>query len=119
MEGPEIQSAEAVIDNGRYGQRVVRFETGLLAQQAAGSTLVSIDDDTTLLSTTAVGKKPREGFDFFPLTVDVEERMYADGRIPGSFFRREGRPSTDAVLACRLIDRPLRPAFQKLSLIHI
>ena len=113
MEGPEIQSAEAVIDNGRYGQRVVRFETGLLAQQAAGSTLVSIDDDTTLLSTTAVGKKPREGFDFFPLTVDVEERMYADGRIPGSFFRREGRPSTDAVLACRLIDRPLRPAFQK------
>ena len=113
MEGPEIQSAEAVIDNGRYGQRVVRFETGLLAQQAAGSTLVSIDDDTTLLSTTAVGKKPREGFDFFPLTVDVEERMYADGRIPGSFFRREGRPSTDAILTCRLIDRPLRPAFVK------
>ncbi|MEV8165562.1 polyribonucleotide nucleotidyltransferase [Rothia kristinae] len=113
MEGPEIQFAEAVIDNGRFGQRTVRFETGRLAQQAAGSTLVSIDDDTTMLSATSVGKHPREGFDFFPLTVDVEERMYAAGRIPGSFFRREGRPSTDAILACRLIDRPLRPAFGK------
>ena len=113
MEGPEIQFAEAVIDNGRFGQRTVRFETGRLAQQAAGSALVSIDDDTTMLSATSVGKHPREGFDFFPLTVDVEERMYAAGRIPGSFFRREGRPSTDAILACRLIDRPLRPAFGK------
>ncbi|WP_129659904.1 polyribonucleotide nucleotidyltransferase [Rothia halotolerans] len=113
MEGPEIQFAEAVIDNGAFGKRTVRFETGRLAQQAAGSTLVSIDEDTTMLSATAVGKNPREGFDFFPLTVDVEERMYAAGRIPGSFFRREGRPSTDAVLACRLIDRPLRPAFTK------
>ena len=101
MEGPEIQFAEAVIDNGRFGQRTVRFETGRLAQQAAGSTLVSIDDDTTMLSATSVGKHPREGFDFFPLTVDVEERMYAAGRIPGSFFRREGRPSTEAILACR------------------
>ncbi|WP_030016055.1 polyribonucleotide nucleotidyltransferase [Curtobacterium sp. S6] len=113
MEGPEIQYAEAIIDNGKFGQRTVRFETGRLAQQAAGSTLVSIDEETTMLSATAVGKHPREGFDFFPLTVDVEERMYAAGRIPGSFFRREGRPSTDAVLACRLIDRPLRPAFGK------
>ena len=113
MEGPEIQYAEAIIDNGKFGQRTVRFETGRLAQQAAGSTLVSIDEDTTMLSATAVGKHPREGFDFFPLTVDVEERMYAAGRIPGSFFRREGRPSTDAILACRLIDRPLRPAFGK------
>ena len=103
MEGPEIQYAEAIIDNGKFGQRTVRFETGRLAQQAAGSTLVSIDEDTTMLSATAVGKHPREGFDFFPLTVDVEERMYAAGRIPGSFFRREGRPSTDAILACRLI----------------
>src|SRR5699024_235370 len=65
------------------------------------------------LSATAAGKHPREGFDFFPLTVDVEERMYAAGRIPGSFFRREGRPSTDAILTCRLIDRPLRPSFIK------
>ncbi|OMH24147.1 polyribonucleotide nucleotidyltransferase [Tersicoccus phoenicis] len=113
MEGPEIKYAEAVIDNGRYGKRTVRFETGRLAQQAAGSAMVYIDDDTSMLSATAIGKSPREGFDFFPLTVDVEERMYAAGRIPGSFFRREGRPSTDAVLACRLIDRPLRPAFTK------
>ncbi|MFI8597639.1 polyribonucleotide nucleotidyltransferase [Rothia koreensis] len=113
MEGPEIQFAEAIIDNGKFGKRTVRFETGRLAKQAAGSTFVSIDEDTSMLSATAVGKHPREGFDFFPLTVDVEERMYAAGRIPGSFFRREGRPSTDAILACRLIDRPLRPAFAK------
>ncbi len=64
-----------------------------------------------LLSATTASKHPKEHFDFFPLTVDVEERMYAAGRIPGSFFRREGRPSTDAILACRLIDRPLRPSF--------
>ena len=113
MEGPEIQSAEAVIDNGSYGKRIVRFETGRLARQAAGSAMVYIDEETSMLSATAVGKHPREGFDFFPLTVDVEERMYAAGRIPGSFFRREGRPSTDAILTCRLIDRPLRPAFGK------
>ena len=113
MEGPEIQFAEAVIDNGRFGTRTVRFETGRLAQQAAGSAMVYIDEDTALLSATTAGKQPREGFDFFPLTVDVEERMYAAGRIPGSFFRREGRPSTEAILACRLMDRPLRPAFVK------
>ena len=113
MEGPEIQFAEAVIDNGRFGKRTIRFETGRLAQQAAGAAMVYIDDDTALLSATTAGKQPREGFDFFPLTVDVEERMYAAGRIPGSFFRREGRPSTEAILACRLMDRPLRPAFVK------
>ena len=113
MEGPEIQFAEAVIDNGRFGTRTVRFETGRLAQQAAGAAMVYIDEDTALLSATTAGKSPREGFDFFPLTVDVEERMYAAGRIPGSFFRREGRPSTEAILACRLMDRPLRPAFVK------
>ena len=113
MEGPEIHYTEAVIDNGSFGTRTISFETGRLAKQAAGSVLVTMDDDTTLLSATTVGKSPREGFDFFPLTVDVEERMYAAGRIPGSFFRREGRPSTDAILACRLIDRPLRPAFKK------
>ncbi|MBF6842456.1 polyribonucleotide nucleotidyltransferase, partial [Acinetobacter baumannii] len=66
---------------------------------------------TMLLSATTAGKHPKDHFDFFPLTVDVEERMYAAGRIPGSFFRREGRPSTDAILTCRLIDRPLRPTF--------
>ncbi|MGJ9374228.1 polyribonucleotide nucleotidyltransferase [Nesterenkonia sp. CF4.4] len=113
MQGPEIHYTEAVIDNGSFGIRTISFETGRLAKQAAGSVLVTMDDDTTLLSATTVGKSPREGFDFFPLTVDVEERMYAAGRIPGSFFRREGRPSTDAILACRLIDRPLRPAFKK------
>ncbi|MCC3283945.1 MULTISPECIES: polyribonucleotide nucleotidyltransferase [Arthrobacter] len=113
MEGPEIQYSEAVIDNGRFGKRVIRFETGRLAAQAAGAAMVYIDEDTALLSATSAGKSPREGFDFFPLTVDVEERMYAAGRIPGSFFRREGRPSTEAILACRLMDRPLRPAFVK------
>ena len=113
MEGPEIQFSEAVIDNGRFGKRVIRFETGRLAKQAAGAAMVYIDEDTALLSATTAGKHPREGFDFFPLTVDVEERMYAAGRIPGSFFRREGRPSTEAILACRLMDRPLRPAFIK------
>jgi polyribonucleotide nucleotidyltransferase len=113
LEGPEIQFSEAIIDNGRFGKRVVRFETGRLAKQAAGAAMVYIDEDTALLSATTAGKHPREGFDFFPLTVDVEERMYAAGRIPGSFFRREGRPSTEAILACRLMDRPLRPAFIK------
>ncbi|WP_066302832.1 polyribonucleotide nucleotidyltransferase [Arthrobacter luteolus] len=113
MEGPEIQYSEAVIDNGAFGKRVIRFETGRLAAQAAGAAMVYIDEDTALLSATTAGKSPREGFDFFPLTVDVEERMYAAGRIPGSFFRREGRPSTEAILACRLMDRPLRPAFVK------
>jgi len=113
MEGPEITFAEAVIDNGRFGTRTVRFETGRLAKQAAGSVTAYLDDDTMLLSTTAAGKQPKDQFDFFPLTVDVEERMYAIGKIPGSFFRREGRPSTEAILTCRLIDRPLRPTFKK------
>ena len=113
MEGPEIMFAEATIDNGRFGTRTVRFETGRLAKQAAGSVSAYLDGETMLLSATTVGKHPKDQFDFFPLTVDVEERMYAAGRIPGSFFRREGRPSTDAILACRLIDRPLRPLFVK------
>ncbi len=113
MEGPEIISAEAVIDNGSFGTRTVRFETGRLARQAGGSVTAYLDDETMLLSTTTAGKSPRDGFDFFPLTVDVEERMYAAGRIPGSFFRREGRPTTEAILTCRLIDRPLRPSFVK------
>src|SRR6187431_1239919 len=111
MEGPQIQFAEAVIDNGRFGKRTIRFETGRLAQQAAGTVAAYLDNDTMLLSATTASKQPRDGFDFFPLTVDVEERSYAAGKIPGSFFRREGRPSTDAILTCRLIDRPLRPSF--------
>jgi polyribonucleotide nucleotidyltransferase len=113
MEGPEIQFAEAVIDNGTFGKRTVRFETGRLARQAGGSAVAYLDGETMLLSATTASKEPRAGFDFFPLTVDVEERAYAAGRIPGSFFRREGRPSTDAILTCRLIDRPLRPSFVK------
>ena len=113
MEGPEITFAEAVIDNGSFGKRTVRFETGRLAKQAAGAVVCYLDDDTTLLSTTAAGKSPKDHFDFFPLTVDVEERMYAVGQIPGSFFRSEGRPGEDAILTCRLIDRPLRPTFKK------
>ncbi|GAA1491715.1 polyribonucleotide nucleotidyltransferase [Curtobacterium herbarum] len=111
MEGPEIKFAEATIDNGRFGTRTVRFETGRLAQQAQGAVAAYLDEETMLLSATSAGKHPREGFDFFPLTVDVEERSYAAGKIPGSFFRREGRPSTEAILVCRLIDRPLRPSF--------
>src|SRR4051812_19732696 len=108
-----VHTADAVIDNGSFGTRTVRFETGRLARQAAGSVAAYLDDDTMLLSATTVAKHPRENLDFFPLTVDVEERMYAAGRIPGSFFRREGRPSEDAILTCRLIDRPLRPSFKK------
>ena len=111
MEGPEIKFAEAVIDNGKHGKRVVRFETGRLAQQAQGAVAAYLDEETMILSATSASKQPREGFDFFPLTVDVEERSYAAGKIPGSFFRREGRPSTEAILVCRLIDRPLRPSF--------
>ena len=111
MEGPEIKATEAIIDNGKYGKRVIRFETGRLAQQAQGAAAVYIDEETMLFSATTASKQPKDQFDFFPLTIDVEERMYAAGRIPGSFFRREGRPSTEAILACRLIDRPLRPSF--------
>jgi polyribonucleotide nucleotidyltransferase len=111
VEGPEIQFAEAVIDNGRFGTRTIRFESGQLARQAAGSVAAYLDDETMLLSATTASKQPKEHLDFFPLTVDVEERMYAAGRIPGSFFRREGRPSEEAILTCRLTDRPLRPSF--------
>jgi polyribonucleotide nucleotidyltransferase len=106
-----VHESAAVLDNGAYGTRTVRFETGRLARQAAGAVVAYLDDDTMLLSATTASKQPKDQFDFFPLTVDVEERMYAAGRIPGSFFRREGRPSTDAILTCRLIDRPLRPCF--------
>jgi polyribonucleotide nucleotidyltransferase len=107
----EVHETSAVIDNGNFGKRSIRFETGRLARQAAGSVVAYLDEETMLLSATTASKQPKEHFDFFPLTVDVEERMYAAGRIPGSFFRREGRPSTDAILTCRLIDRPLRPSF--------
>jgi polyribonucleotide nucleotidyltransferase len=112
-EGPVISAVETVIDNGKFGTRTIKFETGLLARQAAGSVTAYLDEDTMLLSATTVGKQPKDQFDFFPLTIDVEERMYAVGQIPGSFFRSEGRPGEDAILTCRLIDRPLRPTFKK------
>src|SRR5690349_6293823 len=108
-----VHTAEAVIDNGQFGMVTIKFETGRLARLAAGSAVVYLDGETMILSATTAGKHPKEALDFFPLTVDVEERMYAAGRIPGSFFRREGRPSEDAILTCRLIDRPLRPSFVK------
>ncbi|GAA1928559.1 polyribonucleotide nucleotidyltransferase [Nocardioides marmoribigeumensis] len=113
MEEPVISAVETVLDNGKFGTRTVKFETGLLARQAAGSVTAYLDDETMLLSATTAGKHPKDHFDFFPLTIDVEERMYAVGQIPGSFFRSEGRPGEDAILTCRLIDRPLRPTFKK------
>src|ERR1700709_491003 len=115
-DGPEMDgatSASAVIENGSAPTRTLRFETGRLARQAGGSAVVYLDDETMVLSATSASKNPKDQLDFFPLTVDVEERMYAAGRIPGSFFRREGRPSEDAILTCRLTDRPLRPSFVK------
>ncbi len=112
MTGDSIQFAETTLESP-LGPRTVRFETGRLARQAAGSVVGYLNEDTMVLSATTVSKHPKEQLDFFPLTVDVEERQYAAGKIPGSFFRREGRPSEDAILTCRLTDRPLRPSFGK------
>ena len=94
------------------GGKTLVFETGDLAQLAGGAVTISVDGAVILVTATG-SKKPREGIDFFPLSVDFEERMYAVGRIPGGFFRREGRPSTQATLTARLTDRPLRPLFPK------
>src|ERR671925_2192869 len=93
----------------RIGSKDLLLESGTFAQQSQGSAVARYGD--TMVLATCVSSTPREGIDFFPLTVDVEERMYARGKIPGSFFRREGRPSDLAILNCRLIDRPLRPSF--------
>ncbi len=112
MTGSDEYSSEAILKSS-LGERTIRFETGRLAQQAAGSVVTYLDDDTMVLSATTASKNPKDNLDFFPLTVDVEERQYAAGKIPGSFFRREGRPSEDAILTCRLTDRPLRPSFAK------
>jgi polyribonucleotide nucleotidyltransferase len=92
------------------GNREVTFATGRLAEQAGGAVTIRVGD-SLLLATATMAKTVREGLDFFPLMVDFEEKLYAAGRIPGSFFRREGRPSTDAILIDRLTDRPLRPLF--------
>ena len=91
------------------GDQTITFETGKLAPQAHGAAVVTLGETQVLA--TCVTSNPREGIDFFPLTIDVEERMYAAGKIPGSFFRREGRPGETAILTARLIDRPLRPTF--------
>jgi polyribonucleotide nucleotidyltransferase len=96
----------------QIGDKPLTIETGELAMQAGGAVVVKLGDSVVLCTATA-SHKPREGIDFFPLTVDFEERLYAAGRIPGSFFRREGRPSEAAILTSRLIDRPLRPLFPK------
>lgn len=96
----------------RVADRDIIFETGKLAGQAGGAVVIHTGD-TMLLATATASQQPREGVDFFPLSVDYEERLYAAGRIPGSFFRREGRPSEEAILLCRLTDRPLRPLFPK------
>ena len=96
----------------QYGSHSVTFETGEIARQASGAVMVSMGE--TVVFVTAVGlKRGSEGRDFFPLTVDYQERTYAAGQIPGGFFRREGRPSENETLLCRLIDRPIRPLFPK------
>jgi polyribonucleotide nucleotidyltransferase len=110
--GDTVAFAETTLKSA-LGERTIRFEAGRLAQQAAGSVVTYLNDDTMVLSATTASKNPKDQLDFFPLTVDVEERQYAAGKIPGSFFRREGRPSEDAILTCRLTDRPLRPSFAK------
>src|SRR5579871_5816399 len=92
------------------GGREITFETGKLAKQADGAVVVS-SGQTVVLGTAQGRTEAREGQDFFPLTVDIEERMYAAGKIPGAFFRREGRASDQATLIARLVDRPLRPSF--------
>ena len=94
----------------KIGEKEIKFETGKLALQAPGAVVVT-SGETNVLVTTVANETVREGIDFFPLTVDVEERMYSAGKIPGGFFRREGRQTEKAILACRLIDRPLRPSF--------
>ncbi len=94
------------------GGKTITLETGKLAMQAGGALTVRMGD-TVVFAAATMSKEAREGIDFFPLRVDYEERMYAGGRIPGSFFRREGRPSEEAILTARLVDRPIRPLFPK------
>jgi len=103
---------EPKIIEHRIGDRSISFETGHVAEQANGALFVR-SGDTMLLVTATMSKHPRPGIDFLPLTCDYEEKIYAAGRIPGSFFRREGRPGEQGILNSRLIDRPLRPLFDK------
>ena len=105
---PELKTVKICLDNDRE----ITIETGLLAKQAHGSCVIKMGD-TMLLATVVSDKNQKEGIDFLPMTVDVQEKAYALGKLPGGFFKREGRPTTDATLVCRLIDRPLRPLFPK------
>ncbi len=102
--------SEIKIYTTMVGDKPITMETGKLAGQAGGAVTLRTGD-TMVFATATMGSEPRQGIDFFPLTVDYEERMYAGGRIPGSFFRREGRPSEEAILIARLTDRPIRPLF--------
>jgi polyribonucleotide nucleotidyltransferase len=104
---PEVKSYTTMV-----GNKQITLESGKLAPQAGGAVTLRIGD-TVVFATATMGSEPRQGIDFFPLSVDYEERMYAGGRIPGSFFRREGRPSEEAILTARLTDRPIRPLFPK------
>ncbi len=107
---PREKTLNKIIKAFQYGQHEVRLETGAIARQAQGAVIASMGD--TVVMSTVVGRKEQSpGQDFFPLTVDYEERTYSAGKIPGGFFKREGRPSENAVLTCRLIDRPIRPLF--------
>ena len=95
-----------------WGNRTLKIETGKVARQADGSVIVTYGE-TTVLATVCAEQKPKPGLDFFPLTVNYQEKAYAAGKIPGGFFKREGRPSEKETLTCRLIDRPIRPLFVK------
>src|SRR6516162_3636050 len=106
------RSAAPVSVAVEIGGKEITFETGKLAKQADGAVVVR-SGETVVLATAQGRTEPREGADFFPLTVDVEERMYAAGKIPGGFFKREGRPTEKAILTARMIDRPIRPLWPK------
>ena len=104
--------SNAIVASAQVGEKEISFETGAVAKQAHGAVLVRQGD--TVVLATAVGRtEGREGADFFPLTVDVEERMYAAGKIPGGFFKREGRAGEKAILTARMVDRPIRPLWPK------
>ncbi|MBW3658924.1 MAG: hypothetical protein KY457_09820, partial [Actinobacteria bacterium] len=107
--GPDVGKLGTFEHSVEIDGKTITFEAGMLAQQAGGA-VISAVGDTKVLTTTTAGPV-KDFLPFFPLTIEVEERMYAAGRIPGSFFKREGRPSENAILTCRLTDRPLRPTF--------
>jgi len=107
---PEEQPVTPIVKTFRFGDQTVSLETGEIARQADGAVLVNMDD-TVVLVTVVVDKRPSADRDFFPMTVDYQEKTYAAGRIPGGFFRREGKPSENEILTARLMDRPLRPLF--------